>query len=667
MPRLLTALIASPAARRACLAVPLLGLVAIYWGYYVEIPILDEWSLLALYESIARGEGVVEQLLARENRVHVNVFPKLAFAALAFATDWSIRAEVMLNILVVAGTFVLLQRTSARHADARGPALRFASDLLMALLLASLIQMWTWGYGLVFFVINLAVALAVFLLTPAGPSRIALRVALAAAAAFVATFSHADGVLLWISLVPLVLRLVWETPARRGALVLWALAGAASIAGFAWGYEPARTGSGAFAGLVDAPLEAALHYLNLLGIPLGRFVSLLDPTWPPHRVHAPFGAAVLLAFAWLAFDRWRRDGPAMRLDLVGWIAIGVHVLLYAAVNTFGRQQLGGVIALALPMYATAPTLLVVAVVQLAAFRLAEAGGAAPVAPASSSRFPLGGSVVAGGLASVGALVVLNQIVALPLVLDARAQARHARYCMLVVEYLEPRSTCRLERSKVLRAEALGFREVARGLDFEARPRERVGAIDARVAARMAGRHPVLRIQGSVERAAFDGPAPPVFLSRSGRAPSSRSRRRAGPIGTAARASAPTSPQRSSSPASAWSRGSSTRRAGASRRSKAACSSTAAERVAAQRPLNSGGRFSRNARGPSRASSDVITFMPCCCSIAKASSSASISVSRRVARIALTARGPFAEIRSAISRAFSRALPSGTTWLTSPSS
>jgi hypothetical protein len=44
------------------------------------------------------------------------------------------------------------------------------------------------------------------------------------------------------------------------------------------------------------------------------------------------------------------------------------------------------------------------------------------------------------------------------------------------------------------------------------------------------------------------------------------------------------------------------------------------------------RFSRKARGPSTASFDIITFMPCCCSISKASASGSVSVARRVARM-----------------------------------
>ncbi len=61
-------------------------------------------------------------------------------------------------------------------------------------------------------------------------------------------------------------------------------------------------------------------------------------------------------------------------------------------------------------------------------------------------------------------------------------------------------------------------------------------------------------------------------------------------------------------------------------------------------MNCGGRFSRNARGPSAASFDAITSMPRRPSIAKASVSGRDSVSRRVRRMAATARGPFAAMR-----------------------
>jgi len=85
------------------------------------------------------------------------------------------------------------------------------------------------------------------------------------------------------------------------------------------------------------------------------------------------------------------------------------------------------------------------------------------------------------------------------------------------------------------------------------------------------------------------------------------------------------------------------------------------------PRNTGSRFSRNARGPSLASSDAITAIPCCYSITNASASGSVSVERKVATMAFTASGPFFAMRAAISLAFASACPSGTTWLISPSS
>jgi cysteine synthase A len=87
----------------------------------------------------------------------------------------------------------------------------------------------------------------------------------------------------------------------------------------------------------------------------------------------------------------------------------------------------------------------------------------------------------------------------------------------------------------------------------------------------------------------------------------------------------------------------------------------------QRPLKTGLRFSRKARGPSAASSELITFMPWAISRAKASDSGRVAVSRIVARMARTASGPFCAMRSAILRASASAWPSGTTRPTSPSS
>ncbi len=79
------------------------------------------------------------------------------------------------------------------------------------------------------------------------------------------------------------------------------------------------------------------------------------------------------------------------------------------------------------------------------------------------------------------------------------------------------------------------------------------------------------------------------------------------------------------------------------------------------PLKTGLRFSRKARGPSRASSDEKTGMPMGSSFwSKASRSGRPAVSRTARRMARTASGPLAAMRSAMPRAASSAVPSGTT-------
>jgi alkanesulfonate monooxygenase SsuD/methylene tetrahydromethanopterin reductase-like flavin-dependent oxidoreductase (luciferase family) len=80
----------------------------------------------------------------------------------------------------------------------------------------------------------------------------------------------------------------------------------------------------------------------------------------------------------------------------------------------------------------------------------------------------------------------------------------------------------------------------------------------------------------------------------------------------------------------------------------------------QRPLNTAGRFSRKALGPSRASSLAMTAMPISISFLNASSSGRASAATAAALMPTTASGPLAATRSASSRAFSSAPPSGVT-------
>ena len=88
--------------------------------------------------------------------------------------------------------------------------------------------------------------------------------------------------------------------------------------------------------------------------------------------------------------------------------------------------------------------------------------------------------------------------------------------------------------------------------------------------------------------------------------------------------------------------------------------------ASYRPFQTGARFSANARAPSRASSDVKTWPRYGFWCGLISSAGQSQDSRTIAFEAATARGPFAAIRRAISRAASIAGPSQTLF-TSPSS
>jgi hypothetical protein len=245
--------------RRAAIAAALLMPLAVLYLMLrraVNVPFLDEWSWAALSVALHRGTLDWSTIAAQHNE-HRNVVANLIFLAIDRTIGWNILAEQFVSFALLAvaqvAAWLLVRQTAA-------PARRRTLFAVISLLLWSLAQWenFALGYNVGW---NVCTA-ALFVLLSALASRAdPARLLTAAAAAILATFASAQGLMLF----PVGLLLVACNARRRGvALAVWSAIAAATLAVFLHGYAAAPATGG------PPPGTFVLYVLTVLGTPSAR-------------------------------------------------------------------------------------------------------------------------------------------------------------------------------------------------------------------------------------------------------------------------------------------------------------------------------------------------------------------------------------------------------------
>ena len=319
------------------------------WDHLAAAVVFDRWD---------RGDFTPAFLFSQHNE-HRIAAPRLAVLALGELTRWNNRVEVYVHAVLMCTAAVILFaafRRDARIAGARERALLFFAPIACLLVSPRSYQA-LFGDGFPHYLSIVGFAGAYSLLhfrlkaeatqgadaeatpprapwlPPSGGSYIMLFGA--TAFGLLASFSIANGLLVWP--VGLLILLCASRIEAHGiswpSVAIWTAAGAATIAGYFYGYvDPGNQTSPWL--VLQRPHIAAGHYLTLQG-------SALAPEPSGALV---FGAAVLILdvlVLWRVFADWRRR--RMRPPAGTWLI--VTVLVSTAMITLNRMGFGIIQAL----------------------------------------------------------------------------------------------------------------------------------------------------------------------------------------------------------------------------------------------------------------------------------------------------------------------------------
>jgi hypothetical protein len=299
--------------------VPLLPIGAYFWlihQYSVNVVYLDQWSDVALLSHWYNGTLTLSNLWASHGD-HRILFPNLIVIALAQFTHFNVVFEEYLGGAMLIGAAGLFVATHRRWA----PSTPWIYYTPVTLLLFSFVQYQNtlWGFQMAWYLVTLALALAIFLLDR--PALTGWIFAGAIAAAVVGSFSLLQGLLIW----PVGLLILYVRHRERRFLVIWIVSALISTALYFYQLKSYEYSNQTY--LFTHPIESLKFFLFLIGSVLG--IQLTNSPWPV----IVFGAIVMVIGIRLFLTHMRRSGRSGSLVGPSLICYGI---LFAATVTEGR-------------------------------------------------------------------------------------------------------------------------------------------------------------------------------------------------------------------------------------------------------------------------------------------------------------------------------------------
>ncbi|MBI1317723.1 MAG: hypothetical protein GC168_02095 [Candidatus Hydrogenedens sp.] len=323
--------------------VPLAFLAAMRWGFTLDFPMLDQWELPLLLQRWHDGTLDAAALFAQHNE-HRPAVPRLLMLALARVTQWDVRAETNLTLLLGLALFgVLAAQARARLAYASAPR-RHAVALVISTLVFSLAAWRNWflGWQLQLVLSVLLAVLTLHALTHAELTR--RRFTYALLLAVLNTYAFANALLVWpLGLVVLLGRCWPAWRERRKYAALWTATGVVLCTAYFWDFSiPASQEDApggirllAFAGYAFAYLGAPLAFWIPLAIALGA-AGVARLAMVARGYARPTATTTLegRAYPRATLTQWANGPDAF------WYALALYALGTAALSAVARHDYG---------------------------------------------------------------------------------------------------------------------------------------------------------------------------------------------------------------------------------------------------------------------------------------------------------------------------------------
>lgn len=309
------------------ICIPPLSILYFIARYSVNIPYMDQWDgMIELLSAMKDGSLSFSHLWTQHNE-HRLFFPKLIMISLASISHWNVVWEQYFSIFIQCCTLILILDISNKTLPSRGNSQSHLFKIVISILLFSMVQYenWCWGWQLQIFLNLFSVSFAVWAVARWGAGRRGLFFALTGSV--IATYSFANGMLIWIVIFLILLLL---KPSKASLPVVWLIIFLIMLTLYLFNYEKPGYHSG-LTSLMDNPLNFITFILCYIGSPFGRWLGL----WASFF----FGILGTSAFIFLFVCLFKSNRENFEKSLP-WAGIIIYVLLTAIMTGIGRSGFG---------------------------------------------------------------------------------------------------------------------------------------------------------------------------------------------------------------------------------------------------------------------------------------------------------------------------------------
>ncbi|MDX1976075.1 MAG: hypothetical protein SFT94_00225 [Pseudanabaenaceae cyanobacterium bins.68] len=295
----------------------------VIWQFSVNVPLLDEWVIARLLPQVQEGTATWFEWFRQFNE-HRILIPRLIIVTIAQLSGWNLRWES----LVTWGLTALIGLGLCQLERSRNGLVLVITHLLIF----SFAQWENWLIGLYLkYLIPIACLVWGLWLTQK-KLNLWLKAAAAGILSTIATFSIANGLLLWLLLFPNLFPTWAKLKQAKSVAIAWALGFMLHLYWYFGDYRSPYAAFDWFYPLTHLP-EVAHYLLVFLGAPWAFGTSL-----PPLAIATLVGLVLGSGFTLAIFKLWQ--SPHLWQPSLPWLTIALYSLTSGLVVAIGRIYSG---------------------------------------------------------------------------------------------------------------------------------------------------------------------------------------------------------------------------------------------------------------------------------------------------------------------------------------
>jgi len=303
-------------------------------NYAVNIPYMDHWDgLLNILNAIEKGSLELSHLWGQHNE-HRLIFPKIIMLLLASVSHWNVIWEQYFNLFIQVCTLFLILHIWKKTLQPERNSLTSLFQFFTSILLFSMVQHenWSWGWQIQIFLNVSAVCFTMWAIVKWPNNWFGLFLAIVGAT--VATYSFANGMLIWG--IVLLWFIFSKFRHRISFIFIWLSVASVIFLSYIYHYEkPAHHPD--LLDFLEHPFNFLIFFFSYIGSPFGIFLG--------QKGSVLFGVFGICTFLFFFFSMYSYNHHDLLQRSFPWFGLIVYILLSAIITSIGRSGISALQAL----------------------------------------------------------------------------------------------------------------------------------------------------------------------------------------------------------------------------------------------------------------------------------------------------------------------------------